>query len=91
MKSKNNENCQKIKLYGSPITNELKKKHSSRLVGGAETGSWGGEDVGQGGGWGNGQGGGWRSGQSHIRMQINWEEHLGSETGHASQGSSEMK
>ena len=25
-------------------TKEIKKKHSSRLVGGAETGSWGGED-----------------------------------------------
>ena len=30
------QNCQKIELYG---TKELKKKHSSRLVGGAETGS----------------------------------------------------
>ena len=26
-------------MYGSPITKEIKKKHSSRLVGGAETGS----------------------------------------------------
>ena len=34
-----NQNCQKIKLYGSPTTKELKKIHSSRLVGGAETGS----------------------------------------------------
>ena len=33
-KSKNNQNSQKIKLHGSPITKELKKKHSSRLVGG---------------------------------------------------------
>ena len=33
---KNNQNCQKIKLYGSPTTKEIKKKHSSRLVGGAE-------------------------------------------------------
>ena len=49
LKTKNNQNCQKIKLYGSLTTKELKKKHSSRLVGGAETGSWGAEDVWQGG------------------------------------------
>ena len=36
LKTKNNQNCQKIKLYGSPTTKELKKKHSPRLVGGAE-------------------------------------------------------
>ena len=64
LKTKNNQNCQKIKLYGSPTTKELKKKHSSRPVGGAETGSWGREDS-----W---QGGGWRSGRSHICKQINW-------------------
>ena len=29
----------------------LKKKHSFRLVGGVESGSWGGEDVQQGNGW----------------------------------------
>ena len=39
LKTKNNQNCQKIELYGSPTTKELKKKHSSRLVGAAETGS----------------------------------------------------
>ena len=44
-KTKNNQNCQKIKLYGSPTTKELKKKHSSRPVGGAEMGSQGGEDL----------------------------------------------
>ena len=27
-------------MYGSATTKELKKKHSSRPVGGAETGSW---------------------------------------------------
>ena len=40
LKTKNNQNCQKIELYGSPTTKELKKKLSSRLVGGAEMGSW---------------------------------------------------
>ena len=39
LKRKNNQNCQKIELYGSPTTKELKKKHSSRLVGGMEAGS----------------------------------------------------
>ena len=38
-KNKNNQNCQEIKLYGSPTTKEIKKKHYSRLVGGAEMGS----------------------------------------------------
>ena len=39
-----NKNCQKITPYRSPKTKKLKKKHSSRLVGGAETGSQDGED-----------------------------------------------
>ena len=39
LKTKNNQNWQKIKLYGSPTTKEMKKKHSSRRVGGVETGS----------------------------------------------------
>ena len=44
LKTKNNQNYttvfgQKIRLYGSLTTKELKKKHSSRPVGGAETGS----------------------------------------------------
>ena len=50
-KHKNNQNCQKIELYGSPTIKELKKKHSSRPVGGAEKGSQGREDVEQGGSW----------------------------------------
>ena len=33
-KQKNDQNCQKIELYGNPTIKELKKKHSSRLVGG---------------------------------------------------------
>ena len=32
-------------LSGSPTTKQLKKKHSSRLIGGVETGSRGGEDT----------------------------------------------
>ena len=39
LNTKPDQNCQKIKLYGSPTTKELKKKHSPRLAGGAETGS----------------------------------------------------
>ena len=35
-KTKSNQNYQKIKLYGSLTTKELKKKHSFRLVGGAK-------------------------------------------------------
>ena len=44
LKTKNNQNCQKIELCGSSTTKELKKKHSSRLVGEVETGSQGRED-----------------------------------------------
>ena len=82
LKTKNNQNCQKI-LYGSLTTKELKKKHSSRPVGGAEMGSWGGED--------SYQGRGWQSGQSHIHVQINLEEELGSERDRANQGSNAGK
>ena len=45
MKTKNNQNYQNIELYGSLTTKELKKKHSSRLVGGMEMGSQGREDL----------------------------------------------
>ena len=79
LKTKNNQNCQKIELYGSPTTKELKQKHSSRMVGGEETGSQGGDNLRQGGSW-TGRSGSWQSGGSHIRVQINWEEQLGSET-----------
>ena len=33
LKTKNTQNCRKIKLYQSLTTKDLKKKHSSRLVG----------------------------------------------------------
>ena len=33
LKTKTNQNCQKIELYESLTTKDLKKKHSSRLVG----------------------------------------------------------
>ena len=49
LKTKINKNFQKIELYGSPTTKELNKKHSFRLVGGAEMGSQGGEDSLRGG------------------------------------------
>ena len=40
IKTRNNQNCQKIKLHGTLTTKEL-KKHSSRPVGRAETGQAG--------------------------------------------------
>ena len=55
LKTKNNQNFQKIETYGSPTTKELKKL-SSRLVGGVEMGSQGGENSQQGGGWRMGSG-----------------------------------
>ena len=79
-KTINNQNFQKIELYGSPTTKELKKKHSFRLVGGAEMGSWGrrGQVV---------------RGRLEDRvvphlLKINWEKQVGRETDHATQGSS---
>ena len=36
LKTKTKQNCQKIKLHGSPTTKKLKKKHSPRPVGGVE-------------------------------------------------------
>ena len=39
LKTKLNQNCKEIKLYGSLTTKELKKKHSPRLVRGVEMGS----------------------------------------------------
>ena len=97
LKTKNNQNCQKIKLCGSLTTKEIKKTHSSRPVGGA--GIWAKRTCGKtaaggpskvadcGAGlvrqqledWGGCSGGSW-SGRSHICVQINWEEQLGSKT-----------
>ena len=83
LKTKNNQNCQKIELYESLTTKELKKQHSSRPVGGVEAGSQGGED--------SRQGCSWQSGQSHICVQINREEQLGSQTGCTTQGSIQQR
>ena len=80
LKTKNNQTCQKIELYGSLTTKELKKKHLFRLVGEAERMHSKAAAGGPGG-----RGGGWRL---HICVQINQEEKLGSETDHATQGSS---
>ena len=71
-KNKYNQNCQKIELYSSLITKELKKKHLFSLVGGEEMGSQGGEDA--------QQPGGWRARRSHICVKINQEGQLGSKT-----------
>ena len=78
-KFKNNQNCQKIKLCGSPTTKELKKKHSFRLVGGAEMCSQGREDAWQGSGWKTRQVRQWladqaAAGGAGICMWINQEE-----------------
>ena len=74
-------------MHGSLTTKGLKKKHSSRPVGGAETGSGGGEDSQKGRAWWIQRGGGLWIGWSHICVQINWEEKLGSETDSETQGS----
>ena len=87
LKTKTSQNRQKIEQYGSPTTKELKKKHLSILIGGAEMGSQGEKDACQSRGLG-GRGGGWQTGWSHVHVWISWEEQLGSETDRATQGSS---
>ena len=71
---------------------ELKKKHSSRLVGGGETSSWAERTYSKAavGRMGR-QGSGLWTGQPYICVWINQEKQLGSETDHATQGSSEGK
>ena len=39
LKTKITQNCQKIKLYGSPTTKDLKEPYSYRQVGGVEMGT----------------------------------------------------
>ena len=80
LKSKNNQNCQEIELYGSPTTKEIKKKHSSSQVGGVETENLGREDT--------QQGSDWQTRRSHICMWINRVGQLGSETDCTTQSSS---
>ena len=40
LKTNDTQNHQKIELYGSPTTKDLKKPHSSRQVGGEEKRGW---------------------------------------------------
>ena len=88
-KQKITRTARKSTLYESVTTKELKKKHSCRLVGGEEMGSRGREDMQQGCGWRTGQVRQWLADSwSHICMQINQEEQLGSEIDHTTQGSS---
>ena len=87
-----------MKLYGSPTTKELKKKHSFKPLGKTEKSSRTGVTLGKvaAGGlrwvswcmvdW-NGHKGWWTR-WSHIRMWINQEEQLGSKTDCTTQGSS---
>ena len=91
LKTKNNQNWQRIKWYGGPTTKELKKKQSSRLAGGAETGSRDGEDV--------RQGGGWQTGRARQQLEDRAVPHLHAdklegttgETEHTTQGSTTGK
>ena len=51
LKNKYQPEVPDTEAYGSLTTKELKKKHSSRPVGGVETGSQGREDTWQDSGW----------------------------------------
>ena len=44
-KTKNNQNCQNVQLYGSLTTTDLKTKYSSQWVGGVKTRSLDEEDT----------------------------------------------
>ena len=72
---------------GSLTTKDLKKKHSPRPIGGVETGSQVERTHGQAANWRTEQEGRLQTRQSHIHVQINQEEQLGSETDHTTQGS----
>ena len=72
-KKNNNWNHQKIELYGSLTTNDLKKSHSSRWEEGVESWSQGGEDT----VW-HGETAEWMVPHSHV-VDKNWEGYLGSE------------
>ena len=78
-------------MYGSPTTKEIKKKHSPRPIGGVEMGSQAEMTHCKAAGWRTRQGCDWRSGRSHIHVQINREEQLGSKTDRATQGSNRGK
>ena len=86
IKTKINHNYQKIQLYGSLTTKELKKKHLFRLVGRAKTAAWVKKIRGKAAeeGWSKCSSGWW----SHIRLRMKWEEQLGRETDCTTQGSS---
>ena len=87
LKTKKTQNCQKIELYESP-TNKEWKKHSSRLVGGADMGSQGRRTCKKVAAGGMGRwGGSWWTGIP-IHMRISWQEQLGSEIDSITQGSS---
>ena len=90
LKTKDNQNWQKIKLYGRPTTKELKKKHSSIHRRGGD-GQPGIEDSWQGGGWWTQWSCRLQTGWSHIHVQVTWEEQLGRKTDHSTQGSSAGK
>ena len=73
--AKTNQKCQKIELYESPTNKELKKKHSSRLVGVAEMGSQARAERMHSMAVAGGPVGG--PGKSHICVRINQEENWG--------------
>ena len=81
-------------MYGSPTTKELKKKHSSRLVGGAEMGSWAESTRGKAGGMGQAR---WWLADSVRWQTADWvvphlrADKLGSEIDGTTQGSSTGK
>ena len=77
LKTKNNQNCQKIKLCGSLTTKELKKKHSFGPIGGVQTGSWDGKNAQQGDSWRTGAGKvlGGRS-DSATQLLTDWWSHI---------------
>ena len=81
--TKDNQTCQKIELYGSLTAKELKKKHSFRLVGGAEVDSRVQKTHGEAAAGG--------PGGEKICGWVNQGEQLGSDTEHTTQGSSTGK
>ena len=84
LKTKTNQKCQKIELYGTKELNQGVKEETFIQTGRRGRDRQPGREY----LW---QGGSWRTGWPHICEQINWEEQLESKIDHAIQGSSAGK
>ena len=91
VKTKNQPELTENQTVWKPNNQGVKEETFTQTGRRGGDGQPGAEDLRQGGHWWTGRGGGWPTGWSHVRMQANQEEQLGSETDHTTQGSSAWK